>query len=72
MMKPSDGMLKPVDRYNLLYSYSSNNDWKNHWAGKIGKRNQTVWKNISDSVFNHGNFLRCPAVCADRTDSCIV
>ena len=29
---PSDGMLKPVDRYNLLYSYSSNNDWKNHWA----------------------------------------
>ena len=29
---PSDGVLKPIDRYNLLYSYSSNNDWKNHWA----------------------------------------
>ena len=29
---PSNGKLKPIDRYNLLYSYSSNNDWKNHWA----------------------------------------
>lgn len=29
---PSNGELKPIDRYNLLYSYSSNNDWKNHWA----------------------------------------
>ena len=29
---PSDGVLKPIDRYNLLYSYSANNDWKNHWA----------------------------------------
>ena len=31
---PSDGVLKPIDRYNLLYSYSSNNDWKDHWASK--------------------------------------
>ena len=28
----SQGVLKPIDRYNLLYSYSSGNDWKNHWA----------------------------------------
>lgn len=32
VMKESNGALKRIDKYNLLYSYSSENDWKNHWS----------------------------------------
>lgn len=30
--KPSKGELKNIDKYNLIYSYSSGNDWINHWS----------------------------------------
>lgn len=30
--KPSKGELKNIDKYNLIYYYSSGNDWNKHWA----------------------------------------
>ncbi len=32
VMKESNGVLKKIDKYNLLYYYSSKNDWENHWS----------------------------------------